>query len=347
MKFSSWTQSTALAVLSMVGSSGVCDPIPYKTAAIGFKKPAPTSAAVTTTTVTAPEPEVVPVECAFGRKCMSAPDRSTNVWVSADLLYWGVNEDGFSCEFGTTLINTNIVDSIPTTAIVENDMDVNWDWKPGYRLGVGVDLPCSGWETGAFYTYYYGKGSESEGVNEASFRLHWNVADAVVGRNFWVGSCVGLKPFAGVRYAQISQTFDAHLESNLISATGTSVVVSNRLDKQTFWGFGPQLGLESDFYFGRGWSVYGTLDGAILYGHTRATFDDSDRFTLANNTCLATSNSSANQWVIDAGLGLSWEIKLLTLKAGLEQHTYFDFNQIGCGGNLSVYGANISAELHF
>lgn len=342
MRYSSWTHCAAMAVLTMIGRAGVCDATSYELS--NSDSLGQISATTVTTTSTT---KVKQSDCAFGNQCKSAPDRSTNVWVSADFLYWGACEDGFSCEFGNTLINTTAVNSIPTTAIIENDRDIDFDWEPGYRVGAGVDMPCSGWDTGAFYTYYYGKGSGNDGASQANWGLHFNVADAVVGRNFWAGSCVDLRPFAGVRYAQIKQNYDAHLVTNLISSTGPSVAVSDKVDTQKFWGFGPQLGLESDFYLGHGWSLYGNVDGAILYGHTKSTFNDSDRFDSANNTCLSTSNSCSNLWAIDAGVGVRWEFDYLTLKAGLEQHTYFDYNKIGCGGNLNLYGANISAAIHF
>jgi hypothetical protein len=51
--------------------------------------------------------------------------------------------------------------------------------------------------------------------------------------------------------------------------------------------------------------------------------------------------------VLDIGLGIRWEFKHFTLQAGLEDHNYFDFNHIGCCGNLNLYGGNVSAAVHF
>lgn len=51
--------------------------------------------------------------------------------------------------------------------------------------------------------------------------------------------------------------------------------------------------------------------------------------------------------VMDFGLGVRYEIKYLTLQGGLEQHTYFGFNEIGCCGDLNLYGFNLSAAIHF
>ncbi len=285
--------------------------------------------------------------CAFGHKCDWMPKRSSNLWISGDLLYWTVNEDGFGCEFGSTTINTTIVGSIPTTAITEHDRDIDFDWKPGFRVGIGGDWPCSGWDTGAYWTWYKGKGHGHFHHNRAHWNMDFNVGDAVLGRRFQVGKCVNLRPFVGLRYAQIEQKLHSNLKTKIIAATGNSIVYSTFRNKQKFWGFGPELGLEADFYIGNRWSVYGELDGAVLYGHTGTSFRNRDAFALANAICNASGEWDVVDYVLDYGLGIRYELKHLTLQLGLEHHTYFDFNEISCNGDLNLYGANFSAVIHF
>lgn len=275
------------------------------------------------------------------------PDRFSNLWISADLLIWSASEDGFSCQYGKTTINTTIVNSRPTTAISEKDEDIDFRWRPGFRVGMGADWPCSGWDVGAYWTYIHLIGRAHHHHNRALWSMYYNTGDAVFGRKFWVGHCVNLKPFAGLRYAQISQRLLSSLQTNIIAATGQSIVTTTMNDRQKFWGLGPELGLEANFYFSKNWSLYGNLSGAILYGHTTATFDDKDSFALTDNICNATSTSGSNQTVLDFGLGVRWEVKHFTFQAGLEDHNYFGFNHIACSGNLNLYGANVSAAVHF
>ena len=327
MRYTFKTQSAALAVLTLIGMGGLC--------ADSSTKPVPTKR------------KAAQKECAYGTKCNCAPNRSTNFWVSGDLLIWSANIGGLSSQYGDATINTTIVNSRPTTAIIESNQDIDFTWRPGVRIGAGFDWPCSGWETGAYWTHFHAKGSAHEHANSASSWLHFNVADALIGRKFWVGSCVSLKPFTGVRYAQIKQGLRTHLETEIIAATGSSVVVSTLRDKEKLWAFGPELGLEAVFCMGHKWSVYGNLGGAILYGHTTTTFNTLDAFALADNSCVATTHDDAVQWAVDMGLGLRWNISFLTLQAGLENHTYFDYNELGCSGDLNLYGANFSATIHF
>lgn len=287
-------------------------------------------------------------DCAFGHMtCHAAPHRRSNFWVSGDLLIWNVCEDGFTCQFGTTTVSNIIVDSIPTLAIDEKDEDIDFDWGLGVRLGMGIDWPCSGWDIAGYWTHFNGKGGGEDGRNHADWWLHYNVADAVLERKFWVGRCVSLKPSFGLRYAQIKQGLRTRLVSNLIFSTGTGIARSRINDKEKFWGLGPELGVEANFYLGHRWSLYGNLGGAMLYGHTKTIYNDEDLLRLGNAICEATSTSCANQLVLDFGLGIRWEFRHLTLQAGLEDHDYFAFNHIGCCGNLNLYGANVSATIHF
>jgi opacity protein-like surface antigen len=286
-------------------------------------------------------------DCAFGHRRGISPSRSCNFWISGDFLYWSTCMDGFSCEYGDTTINTTIVNSVPTTSITEENEDIDFEWGPGFRIGLGGDWPCSGWDVGVFWTRFFGEGQAHHEHNRADWRLHFDTLDAVLGRKFWVGKRVDLRPFVGLRYAQIKQKLHTHLRTNIIAATGNSTVTSTIKDRQGMWAFGPELGLEADFYFGRGWSIYGNLDGAILYGHTKTRFDNTDTFALADNICNSTSASCSNQKVLDVGIGIRWEIKYFTFQGGLEQHTYFDYNGIGCCGDLNLFGCNLSAAVHF
>jgi hypothetical protein len=296
----------------------------------------------------ASENSVCQRECAFGQGCCArAPERCNNLWVSGDFLYWSVCEGGFECEFGDTVINTNTLNGSTTNVTVEHNPALNIDWRPGVRVGFGYDWTCSGWDTEAYWTYYYGKGHGHEQNNHASWQLHFNVVDALVGRKFWVGSCVDLRPFAGVRYARITQRMRTDLTTDLVSSTETTIGTLTTNDRQKFWGFGPEVGLQADFYFGCGWSIYGTLDGAMLYGHTDTSFDGTDFFDSVDNTCRSACASCNVQMALDVGLGIRWEFKHVTLQAGLEHHNYFDYNAIGCCGDLNLFGGNLSAAVHF
>lgn len=272
-----------------------------------------------------------------------------NFWVSGDLLYLRGCEEGFGCDFGTTSITTTVSSGKVITGIVEDDEDLDFDWDIGYRVGAGYGFASSCWDTAVYWTHFNENGTGDDDGNHAKWRLRFNEVDAVLGYKLKYGSCFTLRPFFGARYARIRQSISTHLETTvLIAATGaSSTVISTRDDRERFWGAGPLLGFEGAFDLGCGFSVYGNLAGNLLYGEFKNEFNDSDVFAAAINNCLSSSESCSVLKGIDAGIGVRYEMCYGILQLGLEHHTYFDYNQIGCGGDLNLYGINASVRVGF
>ncbi len=286
--------------------------------------------------------------CSFGGQCAYRPTRCGSFWASIDLLYWTAWEKGFGSDFGDTTITTTSAPGFITIAVDEHDKNIDFDWDPGFRVGIGYESNCSAWGADVYWTRFYQSGDSHSGPNHADWSLHFNTVDGIFGRKFWVGSCFDLRPFAGLRYALINQRLETHLETNVVSSAGTtSLILTNNHDRQRFWGIGPELGLQADWYFACGWSVYGTIDEAILYGNFRTHFNDSTTSTVETNTCHSNAEAQTCQGVFDVGIGARWENRYITLQAGLEHHGYSDFNQIGFFGNLNLFGANFSASFHY
>ncbi len=270
-------------------------------------------------------------------------------WVSADLLYLSVCEGGFDCDLGTTSITKTLTDGKNVTDVREKSEEIAFGWTPGFRVGVGYDFASSCFEAALYWTRFSDTGSGHEANNYAKLDLRFNEVDALLGYKLTYCDRFTLMPFLGVRYAKIDQALSSHLESTiLIRATNArSVVVSTKHDTQHFWGIGPLFGLEGNLYFGCGFSIYGILAGNFLYGDFENDFNKSDIFTQAVNTSVSSSENCAVLTGFDAGLGLRYAFCFATLQLGWEHHTYFDYNTIGCGGDLNLYGLNASVIFHF
>lgn len=272
---------------------------------------------------------------------------NNNWWVFGDLLCWRACEDGFSCDFGTTNIVNTVTNGQLVTSINEHDKEIHFDWNLGFRVGAGYHLPCDCWDAVVYWTHFHEKGQGHACENRAHWKLMFNTVDALLGYNYCCGSCFTIKPFLGVRYAKINQRLRTRLETTITAATGSSMVISTERNREHFWGAGPQLGFEADWNLGCGFSVYGGLAGNLLYGHFDVKFDDVNAFVLALNECHAKKDTRACQTGLDGSIGVRWDYNCVTLQLGLEHHRYFDFNKMGCGGNLNLYGGNASIIVRF
>jgi len=69
-----------------------------------------------------------------------------------------------------------------------------------------------------------------------------------------------------VRGLLIQQSLKANLPVQLTTLIESDSVYSVKDDKEHFWGIGPELGLEADWYMGWNWSLYASFDVVSYYG---------------------------------------------------------------------------------
>lgn len=108
--------------------------------------------------------------------------------------------------------------------------------------------------------------------------LHLNLVDLELGRRFYLSPCLVARPFIGLRYASINQTYKVHSYAQRVSTTSIAApfpaeFVDDAKSKNDFSGFGVRAGLDLDYKFGCGISIYGEAAASLLYGE----FDRSDK----------------------------------------------------------------------
>ncbi|HSW72541.1 MAG TPA: Lpg1974 family pore-forming outer membrane protein [Chlamydiales bacterium] len=85
---------------------------------------------------------------------------NTGLFIYGDFLYWYAKEDNLSpCT--TVQAVTNVVTSTTPTVVLANVKvnHLNTQWDPGFRVGLGYNLPHDGWDIEANYTWYHNKKS--------------------------------------------------------------------------------------------------------------------------------------------------------------------------------------------
>lgn len=267
-------------------------------------------------------------------------------FVGADLLYWTPRTQGLELNFGrSSIVQTTVGDDLEIIAMEELDVDPKFKWNAGYRIAAGYQFDCSDFEIDAFWTHFQSTGHRSKSLdivfdpaNSGKYRIKLDQFDVVLAYNVSLAPCLTLKPFFGVRGTRIRQSVRAQVTTDILIAPDT-LATSTRIwdDDQRFTGIGPVFGFQGDWNIGKGFGIYGTAAGSVLYGFDKIRFEDSQTFSPPISQIVATDdkkNTHRYNCNIDVAVGLRWQTCLmdsfqLIMKLGFEHHQYFDTSYLG------------------
>lgn len=207
-----------------------------------------------------------------------------------------------------------------------SNLDFSLDW--GVRIGLGYNTSYDGWETLLIWTHFQTEAKRSVGVNypiwgqpaqstsfialdgKGKWKLSYNTLDLENARSFYVGNCFILRPHGGLRSAWINQKeYD-------ISYTFGEQIISMR-DRS--WGIGIRGGLDMQWVFGCGFSLFSNYAGSLLYS-----------YHSVKNTTIFNFYHIGNA-IFDAQIGLSYNTTIcnscLNLDIGWENHWLPNQNQ--------------------
>jgi len=274
-------------------------------------------------------------------------------FASIEPFVWKAHEDGLT----PTITNTDGA-AVPSGASNYYDakfdhMHFKWDW--GFHLGLGVNLAHDEWDTLLNWTHYRTTASQETDCCEngpsattiypqffaqqpastndqpvvtnsnAKWKLRLDMVDWELGRKFYTGRWLSLRPFMGLRGAWIRQKMD-------IDYSGGDVATDQFYDvdmKNHFWGVGPRIGLNTQWNFSKEFSFYG--DGAIslLYGRFKVTQEEE---VGADTKLDISDNWRTSRFVTDLAVGIRYEHLFedkefkFTGSFGWEHHMFFDQN---------------------
>lgn len=272
-----------------------------------------------------------------------------DIFITADFLYWIGNESGLAFAL------KNGSGGSPEGS--QKLVSPHFKYEPGFRLGVGYNLPHDGWDLYADWTWLMSKADRdirpnsggvliptiinldaieeiSGGLTSASanWKTHLNIIDLELGRQFFVSKWLTLRPHFGLRNAWVNQTYRQRYNGLFDSTTG---ILRNE-EKCKFWGIGLRGGLNNQWGMGHGFSLYGDLAVSLLFG--RFHIDENQDFEATDGGTSFTALDWKNKFtacraVTDLAAGVRWaqyfsrDRFYLRLQAGWEQHLFFSQNQ--------------------
>jgi len=264
---------------------------------------------------------------------------SKSLHLNVDLLYWTSNQEGVEKYLSTTV--TSPVDE----SSVRKFKSMDFDWRPGFRIGLGYLMSC-GWDASSQWTHYQGHahGHASRPIEgdpdlhtSGHWNLNYNVLDTVLKTPWYcINSCFTINYIAGLRAASIHQKMKALAEYELPVESGSTA--ANTLLNARFHGIGPLLGVTGDWAVRNGFSLYGDAKAALLFSYFKVNQSVHFLDTVADNELSSDhSKSHVCQVALDLGAGIRWNRPLclcghetdLQLKLGWEHTQWFNFNQFG------------------
>jgi hypothetical protein len=210
-------------------------------------------------------------------------------------------------------------------------------YKPGFKIGLGMDLGHDDWSTYAEYTWFRSKTSKTstapadtrvgtpvfaldtwmvaaneETVNartvSSKWRLNMDLVDLGIMRPFYEGTHLIMAPFGGVRGQFIRQDFS--LTAQGLDQLTTAVPSVKATHKSHSWAVGPRAGCLAKWHLGWGVRFEGDVAASLLYTrYTKVSYSQNQ--ALAANAALAGPGSRLHNYnclraVNEMNMGIGW-----------------------------------------
>lgn len=157
-------------------------------------------------------------------------------------------------------------------------VNLDFDFKPGFQLGAGMNLSDDQWDIYLQYTWFRGNeyaskdldpnndrvslypsivkpyvGLSSYFFGKEKWTLDMDLLDAELGRRYYVGKKLTFRPFIGLRTPFIRQRLEVDYLQNVFNPTDNLQIRS----KFNSWGIGPRTGICLDWDLGWEFRLYG------------------------------------------------------------------------------------------
>ncbi len=316
-----------------------------------------------------PEPcQPKPEPCQLKPEPCQPKDESWGFIASADFIYWTTRQDGMF--YAVSGAGANVSKG--------SVHDLDWTFDPGFKVGLGLNLPHDDWDLYASWTWIQSDISASTKQNpatttltpywaingvdvvalsraSANWSIHYNDIHLELGKNLTLSEFFTLRIHSGLQGALIDQDYTVNYTS---AVDGTQARME--LD-QDFWGIGLRAGLDGTWYFTKNFSFFTDLALSILWGQFELNRRDQ---AIANNVVTTNLNTGVSphtfEPVIHVFAGLKWETWFsedqyrFLLRAGWEHQLWILHNELikrmrepDHSGDLILQGLTIEARFDF
>lgn len=252
-----------------------------------------------------------------------------NVWTDASFTYWTAYEEGLDLAQSFSLLNSKLVFSNSTYVTQKTE------WKPGFKVGLGVQLGQDNWNAYAEYTWFRSKTNTNSGTAPAGpagttdaawylnswglfqdvyaassisskWRLGMDLLDVALSRPYYKGTHLLVTPFAGIRASWIRQNLRMDT-----TPTGSLDATSKAIfhNKSNSWAIGPRAGFQGKWQLGCNFRLEGDVGSSIAftqYTTVSSSNDPTSKALLYTYSANYGSHYNTIRFNNDMNLGLGW-----------------------------------------
>ena len=307
---------------------------------------------------------------AYNASARIAVKNSWDFFLSGSFLYWVADQDAMELAVNTTYVS-GAYQTMPSKGqyVVPSS-----NYKPGLKLGFGLDFNYDQWVGLIEYTRFRQESTSSFGsppadarggtalwrmtdwftfidpltstfdsfAGDISSKWHTNIdlIDMTLSRPFYQGRYFAINPFGGLRIASIRQNFKVAItkfEGTPPTPVSNTLVSHNHSNS---WAIGARAGLEGHWILGWGFRFEGDLAGNLLYSRFTSVAHREDTSVAANPT-LASRLDEINtvRPMADMKLGMGWGTYYYQQKYHFDLLATYDFN-VMWGQNMMRYLTN-------
>lgn len=291
-----------------------------------------------------------PIEKHQMRDAYNAPARinTNNPWnffFWGEFLYWqALQEEMILGKY------YEMIDAAQTGHIINMD----FDYKPAFKVGLGFHFSHDDWSLLAEYTRYYSDNSRMqkkpntstyiyldtswwpEAVNIAEkvygkWNLQMDIIDLDLARSYYLGTNLLLTPYFSMRGAFIDQKLSAYYVPILTTDEVYTYVKSDS------WAIGPRVGIDMNWFFTKKFFFYGNAAASLVYTHYKLSHKQYYEYIP---TQLDWDYKDTFQFLrpnVEIAVGFNWGDYIFDSKAHLDVFAGYEFHAFWAQNMMKYY----------
>jgi len=293
---------------------------------------------------------------------------------STDLsfIYWQLTQENMEVAFSNNTAASQLPSEAGSTGNAQgNFVELDFKYKPGFKIGFGLNLDQDNWDVYSEYTWLHTTNStKTQRIDSGILLPTWghpsitgenvfntahekwlcnfDFVDLELARSYYVGSSLTFRPFFGGRAAWIRQSLNVeyvNLSTTLSSPITATPGTQNTILRTRSWGIGPRAGIDTQWNLGQGIRLFGNGSADLLY--TRYVVQTKNIF--GSKSFISRENPGYLRAHLDLEMGFGWGTYLdsynwhIDLSAGYGFQAFFDQNMFRSFGGGDTMMAQSTA----